>query len=93
MPTQAAQSRPRRKAAPLPIAATVAVENQRAEAGDLAQTPAKCVLFADAFDLVRDRLDVDLHLLPLLPQALQQPAQARAQVLFGIFHHSGKAFA
>ena len=42
-----------------------------AEAGDLAQTPAKRVLFADGFDLVRDRLQIDFHLLPLLPQAFQ----------------------
>jgi hypothetical protein len=34
--------------------------DQRTKAGNLAQTPAKRVLFANAFDLVRDRLDVSL---------------------------------
>jgi len=67
--------------------------DQRTEAGDLAQTPAECILVADPLHLIRDRFNVDLHLLPLLPHALQQPAQARAQILLGIFHHSGEVLA
>src|SRR5215467_5300164 len=61
--------------------------DQRAEAGNLAQPPAECILFADALDFLGDCLDVVIHLFPLQPQALQQPAQTRTQVLFGIFDY------
>src|SRR5439155_6502609 len=43
--------------------------DQRAEAGDLAQTPAKSVLFSVEFDVVRERLDFFLILLSILPVA------------------------
>src|SRR5579864_6189050 len=39
--------------------------DQRAEAGDLAKTPAKCILIADTLDRLCDRLNINLHLLPL----------------------------
>jgi hypothetical protein len=35
-------------------------------------------------------LDIDLGLLPLLPQSIQQPAQAWGQVLLGIFNNAGE---
>src|SRR5262249_36441820 len=60
--------------------------DQGAEAGNLPQLPAAGVVITYVFNLVRDRLDVDLDLLPLLPHAIQQPAQTRAQILFGIFN-------
>jgi hypothetical protein len=49
--------------------------DQRTEAGDLAELPATRIFITDAFNLVRNGLDVDLCLLPLLPQPIQQPAQ------------------
>ena len=55
--------------------------DQWAKARDLAQTPAESILLTDALNLIGDRLDVALQLLPLLPQALQQPAQTQAQHL------------
>src|SRR5215470_15986918 len=55
--------------------------DQRAEAGNLPQPPAERILFADALDFLRDCLDVVIHLFPLQPQALEQPAQTRTQVL------------
>src|SRR6516225_640372 len=64
--------------------------DQRAKAGDLTQSPAEHILVADALDLVRDCLDVTVQLLPLLPQALEQPTHARVQVLFGIFNDRGQ---
>src|SRR5215831_6002320 len=67
--------------------------DQGAETGNLLQSPAKRILFTDALDLVGDRLDVALHLLPLLPQVFEQPAQARAQVLLGIFYYCGQVLA
>ena len=62
--------------------------NQRAEARDLPQLPAAGVIITYVLNLVGDRLDIGLDLLPLLPHAIQQPAQARAQILFGIFNES-----
>ena len=59
----------------------------------MAQTSAERILFADALDLFRDHLDVVIDLFPLQPQALQQPAQTRTQVLFGIFDHVGQLLA
>ena len=38
-------------------------------------------------------LDLVLNLFPLLPHAIQQPAQTRAQILFRISDDSGKALA
>src|SRR5215831_11543857 len=63
--------------------------DQRSKTGNLAQALAALILVTNAFDLVRDGLDVDLGLLPLLPQPIPQPAQTWAQVLLGIFHHRG----
>jgi hypothetical protein len=63
--------------------------DKRAKAGDLPELPAACILITDAFNLVGDRLDLGLCLLPLLPQPIQQPAQVRTQVLLGIFNHGG----
>src|SRR4029077_5867066 len=54
--------------------------DQRAEAWDLPELPTACIFITDAFNLVGDLLDLGLCLLPLLPHAIQQPAQARAQV-------------
>src|SRR5579864_3406366 len=67
--------------------------DQRPKAGNLAQSPAALILVADALNLVRNRLDVDLRLLPLLPEPIQQPAQTRGQVLLGIFHNAGQILA
>ena len=61
--------------------------DRRAEAGDLAQTPAARFFVADALALVGKGFDIDLHLLPLLPQALEQPAHSWAQLLLGIFQN------
>src|SRR5437773_9756735 len=55
--------------------------DQRAKTGNLAQPPATRIVVTDALDLVCDRLNVYLRLLPLLPEPVQQPAQPRAQVL------------
>ncbi len=63
--------------------------NKRAKAGDLPELPAACILITDACNLVADRLDLGLCLLPLLPQPIQQPAQVRTQVLLGIFNNGG----
>src|SRR5215467_1928144 len=63
--------------------------DQRAEAWDLSESPAAGVIITYTFNLVGDRPDVDLDLFPLLPHALQQPAQTRAQVSLGIFDHGG----
>jgi hypothetical protein len=60
---------------------------KRAKAGDLPELPAACILITDAFNLVGDRLDLGLCLLPLLPEPIQQPAQVRTQVLLGIFNN------
>src|SRR6266568_3084024 len=76
-PTQAAKSRPRRKAAPLPITATVAVETSGPKPEIWRRRRAERILLADALDFICDRLQIGFHLLPLLPQALQQPAQTR----------------
>src|ERR1700752_997725 len=54
--------------------------DERAEAGNLPELPAAGILITDAFNLVGDRLDLGLCLLPLLPQPIQQPAQGRTQV-------------
>jgi len=67
--------------------------DQRAEAGNLAKTPAQRILLPDALDRLGDRLNINLHLLPLLPQTIQQPAQARAQVLLSIFDNRGQVLA
>jgi hypothetical protein len=67
--------------------------NQRAKAGDLPELPAARIFITDALNLVGDCLYVGLDLLPLLPHAIQQPAQARAQVLLGIFDDSGQVLA
>src|SRR5690348_16396211 len=90
-PTHAAKSRPRRNAAPLPIAAGGG--DQRSKAGDPTQTLTALIFVTDALDFVRDGLDVDLGLLPLLPQPIQEPAQTWAQVLLGIFHHCAQVLA
>src|SRR5215813_12628615 len=86
-------AQPGGKVAPAPKGSSVAdggyggAGDQRTEAGNLVQPPAERILFADALDFLRDRLDVVVNLFPLQPQALQQPAQTRTQVLLGIFHH------
>jgi len=67
--------------------------DQRTEAGDLAELPAARIFVTDAFNLLGDRLDVGLDLLPLLPHAIQQPAQTRAQVLLGVFDDRGQVLA
>ena len=67
--------------------------DKRAKAGDLPELPASCAFITNAFNLVGDRLDLGLCLLPLLPHAIQQPAQPRAQILFGIFDHNGQVLA
>src|SRR6202035_4669291 len=61
--------------------------DQWAKTGNLAQPPATRIVATNALDLVCDRLNVYLHLLPLLPQPIQQPAQARGQVLLGTFNN------
>src|SRR4051812_40675046 len=66
-PTQAAKSRPRRKAAPLPIAATVAVETSGPKPGIWRRRWQLAPFITNALNLVRNGLDVDLDLLPLLP--------------------------
>ena len=48
--------------------------DQRAEAGDLPELPAARIFITNAFNLVGDRLDLGLGLLPLLPHAMQKPA-------------------
>jgi hypothetical protein len=55
--------------------------DQRAKAGNLAQAPATRIILTNALDLVCDRLNIYLRLLPILPKPIQQPAQTRAQVL------------
>src|SRR5262249_6214685 len=67
--------------------------DQRAEAGDLTQTPAARVLIANSLDFVGNDFDLDLGRLPLLPQPIQQPAQTGTQVLFGVFNHGGQVLA
>src|SRR5579872_447805 len=52
--------------------------DQRTEAGDLAELSAADVIITYAFNLVADRLHIGLDLFPLLPHAMQQPAQTRA---------------
>ncbi len=88
-PTQAAKSRPRRKAAPLPMAATVAVETSGPKPGiwRSRRQRASSLLMCSISSVIA--LMCILRLLPLLPQPIQQPAQARAQVLLGIFNHCG----
>jgi len=92
-PTQAAKSRPRRKALPFPMAATVAVETSGPEPGNLTALPAARVLITNALHLLRPRLDLNLGLLPFLPHSIQPPAQARGQVLLGIFDDCPKILA
>src|SRR3954463_13583811 len=85
-PSQAANSRPLLNAAPLPIAATVAVETSgRPDSGDLSQALAGFIFVGDAFDLVADNGDVFLQPLPLLPYLIEQHAHPRSDVLVSIF--------
>src|SRR5215472_8708959 len=88
-PTQAAKSRPPTKSRAIADGGHSGGGDQRAEAWDLSESPAASVIITYTFNLVGDRPDVDLDLFPLLPHALQQPAQTRAQVSLGIFDHGG----
>src|SRR5215472_7252048 len=67
--------------------------DQRAEAGNLPQAPAKRILTANALDLVGNGFDIDIQLLPLLPETLQQPAPAWSQIVLGIFQHQRQVLA
>lgn len=64
--------------------------DQRSKAGNLAESLAALILGTNALNLLRDGRNVDLRLIPLLPQPIQQPAQTRGQVLLSIFHHGGQ---
>ena len=55
-PTQAAKSRPRRKAAPLPMAATVAVETSGPKPGIWRSRWQRCIFLTNTFNLVGDGL-------------------------------------
>jgi len=66
-PIQAANSRPLRKAAPLPMEATIAF-NQRSDARDLPQSPTRSIARSDPFHFVVHLHDLKLQVLPLAPQ-------------------------
>src|ERR1700733_14904148 len=85
-PSQAAKSRPLRKAAPLPMAATVAVETRGPTPGICREAPAACVFVGDALYLVVGIGDVHLEFLPLLLDPSQEGAHTWRFCPGGIRH-------
>jgi hypothetical protein len=73
-PSQAANSRPFRKAAPLPIAATMAVATIGPIPGICWMT-ATGIGISDAFQFMTEHLDLLLDHLPLFPEQLADPSR------------------
>src|SRR5450759_8586 len=67
--------------------------HQRPHSRYLAQPPASCILAGDRVDLVADAFDIGVQTLPLLPEMIEQAAQARREVLIGIFQDRGHLLA
>jgi hypothetical protein len=82
MPSHAAKSLPIRKAAPLPIAATMAVATTGPIPGNLTDAGAPCIAGRDPFQLIAELFDLLFNELPLTPQHVDQVPHLGCQIGF-----------
>ena len=88
-PSQEENSRPFRKADPLPIAATIAVATNGPMPGICLQLLTGWIGRSDLFDLFVHRHDLLLQVLPLAPQQADEITHARREVRITVLEDLG----
>jgi len=84
-PSQAAKSRPRSKASPLPIAATVAVEISGPTPGTLINCGH--LASAEGFNLAGDGLDALIQTAPVFMETADQLGRSRRDLVLSVFQY------